>query len=161
MTLQSLLLRVLPLPGPGRVFADSEWRTFVRMAEVLVPDVHEVSPEDIADNVEKFLLRGRSRRAWRVRALAHLVEWSPVATGQKPLSRMTVSERRRFVEDHYPDGHHVWGICAKIRYLVLLGAYGDGRLHAATSYVPVSSRRRFSQPDLDGRANGNGRAVAS
>lgn len=129
------------------------------MAEVLVPDVREVSPEDIADNVEKFLLRGRSRRAWRVRALAHLVEWSPVAVGQKPLSRMTLAERRRFVDEHYPDGHHVWGICAKIRYLVLLGAYGDGRLHAPTSYVPVSRRRRFSQPELNGGAGG--RAVAS
>jgi hypothetical protein len=123
--------------------AESEWRTFVRVAEVLVPNVSEVSPEDIADNVEKFLIRGRSRRAWRVRALAQLVEWSPVTLGKRPFSEMSLAERRQFIEEHYVDGHGIWGICAKIRYLVLLGAYGDGRLHAPTAYVPVSRRRRF------------------
>lgn len=38
MTIQSLLLRLLPLPAPGRLLADTEWRTLVRLAEVLVPD---------------------------------------------------------------------------------------------------------------------------
>ena len=93
MNLQSLLLRALPLPGPGRALAENEWRTFVRVAEVLIPTVDEVSPEDVADNVEKFLIRGRSRRAWRVRALAELVEWSPVALGKKPLSEMPIAGR--------------------------------------------------------------------
>jgi hypothetical protein len=133
-----------------------EWRTFVRAAEVLVPGPSEVPPEDIADNVEKFLIRGRSRRAWRVRALAHVVEWSPLTVGQKPFSAMNLAERRRFIETHWVDGHHIWGICAKIRYLVLVGAYGDGRAHASTSYVPVSRRRRFLQTERNG-----GRAVAS
>jgi hypothetical protein len=156
VTLQSLLLRALPLPGPGRALADSEWRTFVRAAEVLVPGESEISPEDIADNVEKFLVRGRSKRAWRIRALAQLVEWAPVGVGHKPFSQMPIEERRRFVQNYWVDGHHVWGICAKIRYLVLLGAYGDMRLHAPTSYVPVSRRRRFMQTERNG-----GRAVAS
>jgi hypothetical protein len=156
VTLQSLLLRLLPLPPPGRLLAESEWRTFVHLAEVLVPDTTEISSEDIADNIEKFLVRGRSRRAWRIRALMQVVEWSPLTVGQRPLSRMTVRERRRFVEERYVDGRGLWAICAKARYLVLLGAYGDGRLHAATSYVPVSRRRRFAAAVLNG-----GGAVAS
>ena len=156
MTLQSLLLRLLPLPPPGRLLAESEWRTFVHLAEVLVPDTTEISSEDIADNIEKFLVRGRSRRAWRIRALMQVVEWSPLTVGQRPLSRMTVRERRRLVEERYVDGRGLWAICAKARYLVLLGAYGDGRLHAATSYVPVSRRRRFAAAVLNG-----GGAVAS
>ncbi|HEX4445129.1 MAG TPA: hypothetical protein VH044_00275 [Polyangiaceae bacterium] len=160
MTLQSLLLRALPLPAPGRVFAESEWRTFVRMAEVLVPDVAEVTPEEVADNVEKFLVIGRSKRAWRVRFLAHLVEWSPVALGQKPLSQMSLDERRRFVEDHYIEGGHIWAICAKIRYLVLMGTYGDGRMHARTSYVPASRRGRLQVVPYK-ETNGVPRAAAS
>jgi hypothetical protein len=156
VTLQSLLLRLLPLPPPGRLLAESEWRTFVHLAEVLVPDTTEISSEDIADNIEKFLVRGRSRRAWRIRALMQVVEWSPLTVGQRPLSRMTVRERRRLVEERYVDGRGLWAICAKARYLVLLGAYGDGRLHAATSYVPVSRRRRFAAAVLNG-----GGAVAS
>ena len=161
MTLQSLLLRALPLPAPGRVFAEAEWRTFVRMAEVLVPDVAEVSPEEVADNVERFLFIGRSKRAWRVRALAHLVEWSPVTVGARPLSQMTIPERRRFVEDHYIDGGGIWAICAKIRYLVLMGTYGDARMHTRTSYVPASRRRRLAQVLTKAETNGVPRAAAS
>jgi hypothetical protein len=152
VTVQSLLLRVLPLPPAGKVLAETEWRTLARIAEVLVPDSQEVSPEDIADNVEGFLIRGRSKRAWRVRALLQIVEWSPVTIGRRPLSRMTLEERHRLVEERYVDGHGLWGICAKIRYLVLMGTYGDERLHAPTSYVPVSGRRRFSNTATNGRA---------
>ena len=79
-----------------------------------------------------FLIRGRSRRAWRVRALMQVVEWSPLIVGRRPLSKMGLGERRRFVVERYVDGHGVWGICAKARYLVLMGVYGDGRLHAPT-----------------------------
>jgi hypothetical protein len=155
--LQSLLLRLLPLPKPGRVFAETEWRTLARLAEALIPDTtREVPSEDIADNVEKFLIYGRSRRAWRVRALMHVVEWSPLTVGRRPLSRMSLPERRRLVQERYIDGRGIWGICAKARYLVLMGAYGDGRLHASTDYVPVSRRRRFAQAALNG-----GEAAAS
>jgi hypothetical protein len=156
VTLQSLLLRLLPLPSPGRALAETEWRTLVRLAEALVPDSVEMPSQAIADNVEKFLIRGRSRRAWRVRALMQVVEWSPLVVGRRPLSRMSVAERRRLVVEYYVDGRGLWGICAKARYLVLIGVYGDGRLHAATSYVPVSRRRRFAP-----RAVNGGGAVAS
>jgi hypothetical protein len=150
LTLQSLLLRVLPLPSPGRVFAETEWRTLARLAGALIPDSVGMPPEDIADNVETFLIRGRSRRAWRIRALMHVVEWSPLALGCRPLSQMSARERRRFVVERYVEGRGIWGICAKARYLVLLGTYGDGRLHATTSFVPVSSRRRFALQTLNG-----------
>jgi len=177
------LLRLLPLPQPGRVLADGEWRTLARVAEALLPTLAcsvpsggpsppvssalrsttlpgpsgeaGLSPEDVADNVERFLIRGRSKRAWRVRGLLQLVEWTPLLRGERPLSRMTLDRRRRLVETRYIDARGVWGICAKVRYLVLMGAYGDARLHATMSYVPVSQRGRFVQA----RANG-ARAVA-
>jgi hypothetical protein len=145
LTLQSVLLRILPLPLPGRLFAEAEWHTLACLAEALVPDTGELTSGDIADNIESFLIRGRSRRAWRVRALMQVVEWSPLTVGRKPLSRMNLRERRRLVEERYVDPRGLWAICAKARYLVLLGAYGDGRLHAPTSYVSVSRRRRFAE----------------
>jgi hypothetical protein len=149
VALQSLLLRLLPPPPPGKVFAETEWRTLVRLAATLVPASVGMPPEDIADNIEKFLVQGRSRRAWRVRALMQVVEWSPLTVGRRPLSQMSAGERRRFVVERYVEGRGLWGICAKARYLVLLGTYGDRRLHAPTSYVPVSSRRRFA-PTMNG-----------
>ena len=63
-----------------------------------------------------------------------LVEWSPLTVGRRPLSRMSLRERRRLVEERYVDGRGLWAICSKARYLVLVGVYGDGRLHASTSY---------------------------
>jgi hypothetical protein len=156
VTLQSLLLRLLPLPAPGRALAETEWRTLARVAEALVPDTVEVPSTDIADNVERFLIRGRSRHAWRVRALMHVIEWSPLIVGRKRLSLLTLPERRRLLVRYYVDGRGLWGICAKARYLVLIGVYGDGRLHAPTSYVAVSRRRRFARTVVNG-----GGAVAS
>ncbi|MDP9150141.1 MAG: gluconate 2-dehydrogenase subunit 3 family protein [Myxococcota bacterium] len=157
MTLQSVLLRVLPLPPPGRALAECEWRTLVAIAEVLYPGPdREVSPDEIADNVERFLVRGRSKRAWRIRALLQLVEWVPVAAFGKPLTKLPLEERRRVVEEHYVEGRGLWAICAKIRYMVLLGAYGDPRLHGPTSYVPVPKRRRFLVAERNG-----GTAVSS
>ena len=154
--LQSLLLRMLPLPAPGRALAEVEWRTLSCVAEALAPDTVEMPSKDIADNVETFLIRGRSRWAWRVRALMHLIEWSPLIVGEKPFSEMSLPERRRLVAQYYVDGHGLWGLCAKARYLILIGVYGDGRLHAPTSYVRVSRRRRFERTALNG-----GGAVAS
>ena len=157
MRLQSILLRTLPLPPAGRALAESEYRTLVAVAEVLFPGpAREVPPEEIADNVEAFLNRGRSRRAWRIRALLHLIEWLPVLARGKPMTQLTPEQRRQLVEERYIDGRGLWGICAKVRYLVLLGAYGDARMHVATDFVPVSKRRRFQQ----GERNGNSASVS-
>ncbi len=131
--------------------AECEWRTLVAIAEVLYPGPQrEVSPAEIADNVDRFLVRGHSKRAWRIRALLQLVEWVPVAALGKPLSKLALPERRRMVLDHYVEGRGLWQVCAKIRYLVLLGAYGDARMHAPTSYVPVPKRRRFLATERNG-----------
>jgi hypothetical protein len=161
--LQSILLRTLPLPPAGRALAESEYRTLVAITEVLFP-AREVPPEEVADNVEAFLVRGRSRRAWRIRALLHLIEWLPIVLHGKPLTRLTLDERRRLVERRYVDGAGLWAICAKIRYLVLLGAYGDARMHVTTGFVPVSKRRRFQQSERSGNGqqserSGNGASV--
>jgi hypothetical protein len=151
--LQSILLRALPLPPAGRALAESEYRTLVAITEVLIPGpTREIPPEEVADNVEAFLVRGRSRRAWRIRALLHLIEWLPVVVHGKPLSHLALDVRRELVEKRYVDGSGLWAICAKVRYLVLLGAYGDARMHVATGFVPVSKRRRFQQAEHNGNS---------
>ncbi len=155
MTLQSVLLRMLPLPAAGRALDRREWRTLVRLAEVLLPDLQELPAADVADNVEFFLLRGQSKRAWRVRLLLHLVEALPLLEFGKRFSRMTRRERRRLIEERYVDGRGLWGVCAKVRFLVLLGAYGDARMHSTTSYVPVSKRRRFIHAERNGNFSVN------
>jgi len=36
-------------------------------------------------------------------------------------------------------------LCAKIRYLVLMGAYGDASAARATGFVPLEQRERFRE----------------
>jgi hypothetical protein len=144
ITLEDVAYRTLPRVLPGRALAHSEWLTLVAVAEVLVSDApHGVSFEDIASNVDRFLVLGRSRRAWRVRVLMTLIEWLPVAKGRPRFSRLSVAERRTIVEKEWIAGTRLGRICAKVKNLVVLGAYGDGRAAAQTGYLPIERRARF------------------
>lgn len=143
-TLETLAVAVLPRVELGRALAHGEWLTLVEVAEVILAGSPvEITPERVADNVEKFLVEGRSRRAWRVRMLLRLVDLVPVATHRKRFHDMTRAERRRLMEEHWRSGKYFWRICGKVRNLVMLGAYGDTRADAATGYVPVPLRPRF------------------
>jgi hypothetical protein len=125
-TLDELAYRVLPQVAPGRALADREWRTLRLVAEAILIDLpFQIDPGRVADNVERFLCEGRSRRAWRCRVLLTLLEAIPYATHRRSFSALDSRERRRLFEERIVDGEGLWGICAKVRYLVLMGAYGD------------------------------------
>jgi hypothetical protein len=47
------------------------------------------------------------------------------------------------IEERYVGGAYAYRLCAKIRYLVLMGAYGDPQAARATGFVPFEERRRF------------------
>jgi hypothetical protein len=102
-----------------------------------------IPPTRVADNVERFLCEGRSRRAWRCRLLMYLVEWSAWPTYQRRFSELSRVERRRLIEERYVAGSYLFRLCAKVRYLVLMGAYGDPEAARATGYVPLEERGRF------------------
>ena len=104
--------------------------------------------ERVADNVEEFLVRGRSRRAWRCRVLLTLIECMPLFTHGRPFSKLGRAERRRLIEERYVGGAHAYRLCAKVRYLVLMGMYGDAAAPRATQYVPLAERARFRPSPL-------------
>jgi hypothetical protein len=149
VTLEDAAYLVLPRVPVGRVLAHPEWLTLVRVAEVLMSGApHDVTAERIADNVEEFLRAGRSRRAWRVRVLMHIIEHAPLATNGRRFGDLSPSERRALVEQKWIGGHGVWRICSKVKNLVVLGAYGDRRAAKQTGYVPVPLRPRFQKMRL-------------
>ena len=128
----------------GRALADAEWRTLANVAEVLLEGSPlGVKPQQVADGVERFLLNGRSRKAWRCRALLTLLEHATLVTHGRAFSRLSHAERRQLVEDRFIGGVGVWALCAKVRYLVLMGAYGHEDAPAATGFIPLESRARF------------------
>ena len=113
-------------------------------ADVLVGGApHGITPEEVADNVETFLIVGRSQRAWRVRVLLTLIEVLPVATRGRPFSALDRSQRRAIVEREWIPGKRLGRVCAKVKNLVVLGAYGDPRAAAQTGYVSLDRRPRF------------------
>jgi hypothetical protein len=143
-SLEDVAYRVLPRVRAGRALAPSEWLTLVQCAEVLVDRApHGITAEEIADNVERFLIAGRSRRAWRVRVLLTCVELTPLASHRRPFRWLTKGERREVVEQQWIPGRRLGRLCAKVKNLVVLGAYGDPRAAARTGYVPVARRQRF------------------
>jgi hypothetical protein len=142
--LEKLVRAVLPRTGPGRVLAARELRVLERAAEALLEDAPlELTPEQVAENVEKFLRLGRSRRAWRVRVLLTVIELTPLSTHGRAFTALSRDQRRALIRSKWASGRHVWRICAKVRNLVILGAYGDARAAATTGYVPVPLRPRF------------------
>ena len=149
LTLEDLAYRVLPRVRPGRALAASEWLTLVRAAEALVEGApHGLTSEEVADNVEAFLLAGRSQRAWRVRVLLTLIDVLPLATYGRRYGGLTKDERRALVTTQWIPGRRLGRLCSKVKNLVVLGAYGDPRAAERTGYVPVARRARFQN---DGR----------
>lgn len=143
-TLEHLAVALLPRVEFGRALAHTEWLTIVEVAEVILAGSPvEITPERVADNVETFLVAGRSRRAWRVRMLLTLVDLVPLTAYKKRFRNMTRAERRRLMEERWRGGSYLWRVCSKVRNLVMLGAYGDARADVATGYVSVPLRPRF------------------
>jgi hypothetical protein len=141
-TLDELAYRVLPQVAPGRAIADREWRTLCLVAEAILVDLpFAMDANRVADNVERFLCEGRSRRAWRCRVLLTILECIPLATHGRRFSSLDLRERRRLFETRIVDGAGLWGLCAKVRYLVLMGAYGDESVPSSLG-VQMSSERR-------------------
>jgi hypothetical protein len=142
-TLETVARIALPAVMPGCVLAESERRTLERVIEVFLEGAPvDVTAERAAQNVERFLVVGRSRRAWRVRMLLTVIESSTLPKYRKRFSSLSADERRATVSAWTGHGR-VRRICGKVRNLAVLGIYGDPRAAVATGYVPVPLRDRF------------------
>jgi hypothetical protein len=135
---------VLPLPSAGAALARAERRALESVVEIFLEGTpSDLTPAQAAANVERFLLLGRSRRAWRVRLLLRLIEMSTLPTHGRSFSRLDFGERRAVVRDRWAGGAGVYRLCGKVRNLAILGIYGEPHAVVATGYVPVPLRPRF------------------
>jgi hypothetical protein len=149
LTLEVVARFGLPKVAPGRALAESELRTLRDVAEIVLEGTPvDIPLIDISDNLDRFLVNGRSKRAWRCRLLLTLVEYAPLAMFRRPFRMLTKAERRRFViEKVMPGKGAVYGTCAKVRYLAMFGAYGDRRAYRATGFVPAEERVRLKKAE--------------
>jgi hypothetical protein len=145
LSIQTVIELLLPRLPEGRALAPFERRTLAAVADV----VKEGSPvertgEEIATSVETFLLAGRSRRAWRIRLLLHLLEYLPLLSTGRRLTSLDPEARSRLIQKKFGNAKGLWWIAAKARYLVLMGLYGDASAPAATGFVPPEKRTRYT-----------------
>jgi hypothetical protein len=144
LTLKDLATALLPSLAAGRALADRERRTLEHVVEVFLESAPvEVTRERAAANIERFLVSGRSRRAWRVRVLLTAIELSSLPSERRRFSRLSLARRTAIVRDQWARGRNLNRIYGKVRNLAILGIYGDPRAAHATGYVPVPLRPRF------------------
>lgn len=144
LTLKDLAVLVLPPLAPGRALAKRERAVLEHVVEVFLEGAPvEITRERAAENIERFLIAGRSRRAWRVRVLLTAIELSPLPTERRLFSKLPLAVRTAIVRDRWAAGRRLNRIYGKVRNLAILGIYGDTRAAAATGYVPLSLRPRF------------------
>ncbi len=143
-TLKDLATLLLPPLAPGRALAARERATLEHVVEVFLQDAPvDITRERAAENIERFLVAGRSRRAWRVRVLLTAIELSPLVTDRQLFSRLTLGARTAIVRERWSTGRNLNRIYGKVRNLAILGIYGDPDAAKATGYVPLALRPRF------------------
>jgi choline dehydrogenase-like flavoprotein len=132
---------------------DREKRTVRAFAEVFIEGGERVvSPEEITENVDRYLERVESKRKRSLKLLLFIIEY--VLPRRRywpfrvPFSRMKPAARRRLIEDRLqsPRNRGPLRDLAKIKTLFLAGYYGDERVYQSIGFVPVSRREKY-QPD--------------
>ena len=119
-------------------------RTVARFADAVIPvDDPEVSPEEVARELDRFLCLYASRRKWRIKYVILGLELSPLVCGRLPLSLMARADRRAFVAEKLRSCRGLWGKVSMGKQLVLLAYYGRQASDRRMGFVPFEQRERF------------------
>src|SRR4051812_3180918 len=128
-----------------------EYRSITACAEVLVAgEPEELTAEQVAANVEKYLKKIRAHRRWLYRVVLFGIELTPLLTLRPPLSLLAPADRRDFLVRHFenppkwpPFLKHVIMIMIRIcQQLSFAGYYNDPRSWPSIGYTPFSARPR-------------------
>jgi len=115
-------------------------RTLVAHAEATMPLPPRDGFEVVARNVDRYLHRVRSPRAWRSIAVLMLHEFSPCLLLRRPLSRQTLADRRRWIEGPLATSRGLFAMPALVRQLVRMGYYGDRSVAQALGFLAMRQR---------------------
>src|SRR3954470_5818135 len=128
-----------------------EYRSITACAEVLVAgEPEQLTAEQVAANVEKYLKKIRAHRRWLYRVVLFGIELTPLLTLRPPLSLLAPVDRRAFLVRHFenppkwpPFVKHVIMIMIRIcQQLSFAGYYNDPRSWPSIGYTPFSARPR-------------------
>lgn len=144
-SIQAVADFLLPAVPNGFALAPAERRILAAVADVVKQGAPvALSGGQVADNVDAFLVAGRSQRAWRIRLLLYLLEYLPLRETGRRLTSLDPDERSKLIRARFQHAKGLWWIASKARYLVLMGLYGDDSAPAATGFVPPERRDRYA-----------------
>jgi choline dehydrogenase-like flavoprotein len=133
------------------------FRTLAALADVLVVgDDERISPEEVAQNVDRYLVSFRAHRKWLIKVALLGLQVYPLLTLRPPLSLMAPGERLEFVKKRFlgaVEGRRlgrrrrlfVQAMIRLAQQMVFLGYYSDERTFDSVGYVPFSKRSRFAE----------------
>ena len=114
-------------------------RTLGRAARAMLrgADVDEL---EVARHADRFLARSKGPRTWRTLGMLIALEYLPLLTLQRPLSRMSDAAAERFVDRHLATTRGIFGVLSLCRQLVKIGYYGDMSRRGEFGFVPMKGR---------------------
>ncbi len=133
-----------------------EYRSITACAEVLVVgEPEELTADEVAANVEKYLKKIRAHRRWLYRVVLFGIELTPLLTLRPPLSLLEPGDRRDFLVKHFqnppawpPFLKHAIMIMIRIcQQLSFAGYYNDPRSWPSIGYTPFSARPGSKPPE--------------
>jgi choline dehydrogenase-like flavoprotein len=140
---------------PAQFFGTLEMRTFMALAEVVVPDPDKVvPPEDVAAGVDRHIAQMQARRRWVYHGVLLGIQLHPLLYLKAPLSELDPATRLKHLKDHFRRDvlrrlvPMWWQIVvqAMIRVaqqLVYVGYYNDPRTFKSVGYVRFTERPRY------------------
>ena len=119
-------------------------RAVVALAEASLPSPPAAGWFEVARNVDRYLTAVHSPRHWRTLVMLTVLEFAPLLRGCRPLSRLPLERRRRFVDRHLATTRGLLAIPSLARQLVRMGYYTDAGVAEQLGFRTVRQRRAAS-----------------
>jgi choline dehydrogenase-like flavoprotein len=133
------------------------FRTLAALADILVVGEDErITPEEVAKNVDDYLVSFRAHRKWLVKLALTGLHFYPLLTLHPPLAMMSAEERLDFVKKRFLVAiekrrigrvrrRFVQAMIRLGQQMTFLGYYSDERTYESVGYEPFSKRRRYPE----------------
>ena len=110
-------------------------------AEASLPEPPAAGWPVVARNVDRYLAAIDSPRRWRSLVVLTGLEFAPCLRLQRPLSKLPLARRKKFLERHLTTTSGLLAIAALARQLIRMGYYTNADVAARIGFRTMHERR--------------------